>query len=329
MTIQITILGLGRIGTSLGLALADKKASITRVGNDREPQYVKQAQKLGAVDQTNFNLPSAVRQADIVILAMPVDEIKSTLEAIAINLKEGCVVLDTSPVKRGVEQWAGQILPPDRYFIGFTPTINPAYLADTATGPDAGHADLFKNSLVIITSPHGADADALKLAADLAVLIGSTPFFADSDEIDGVMAAVHLLPELMAAALVDATVSQPGWREARKAAGPAYAHASRPLLTLTESQFFGQGALLNKDNTLRMLDGAINSLRDLRQAIAEENEEELAKRVKDAVEARIAWQVQREKADWDLPANSEPLPSASDMMGRLFGLGKKRKDNQK
>ena len=46
-------------------------------------------------------------------------------------------------------------------------------------GIDAAHADLFKNSLMIITSPPGADADALKLAADLAVLVGSIPFFAD------------------------------------------------------------------------------------------------------------------------------------------------------
>lgn len=329
MTIQITILGLGRIGTSLGLALADKKPAITRVGNDREPQFARQAQKLGAVDQTHFNLPSAVRQADIVILAMPVDEIKSTLESIALDLKEGCVVLDTSPIKRSVEGWAEQILPKGRPFVGFTPTLNPAYLHDTATGPDAGHADLFKNSLVIITSPHGADADALKLAADMAVLIGSTPFFADSDEIDGLMAAVQLLPELMSAALVDATVSQPGWNEARKAAGPAYAHASQPLLNLTESQFFGQGALLNKDNTLRMLDCAINSLRDLRQAISDGDEEALAQQVRGAVDARIAWQVQREKSDWNLPTNAEPLPTSGEVLGRLIGLGKKRKDTKK
>jgi prephenate dehydrogenase len=327
MTIQITILGLGRIGASLGLALVDKKASILRVGNDREPEFARKAQKMGAVDQTNFNLPSAVRQADIVVLAMPVDEIKTTLETIAPDLKDGCVVMDTSPIKQGVEQWAAQLFPKGRHFVGLTPTINPAYLGEFSAGIDAAHADLFKNSLMIITSPHGADADALKLAADLAVLVGSNPFFADTQEIDGLLAAVHLLPELMAAALVGATVSQPGWKEARKVAGPVYAHVTQPMLNLTESKFFGQGALLNKENTLRMLDCAMNSLRDMRQAIADEDEEALAAQIRSAVEARVKWQAQREKADWDL-GNTEPLPSSGEVLGRLIGLGK-RKDKNK
>ncbi len=87
-----------------------------------------------------------------------------------------------------------------------TPTLNPAYLDETKLGIDAAHADLFKNSLMVITSPPGTDADALKLATDLAMLLGSIPFFADAYETDGLMAAVHLLPELVAAALVDATI---------------------------------------------------------------------------------------------------------------------------
>src|SRR3990172_3985989 len=110
MTIQITILGLGQVGASFGLALADKKSSIQRVGNDREPEVCKRAQKLGAVDKIHFNLPSAVRNADVVMLCMPVDEIKNTLEGISRDLKEGCVVVDTSPVKIGVAEWAQNLL---------------------------------------------------------------------------------------------------------------------------------------------------------------------------------------------------------------------------
>lgn len=324
MTIQITILGLGQVGASFGLALADKKESIVRVGNDRNPEVAKRAQKLGAVDQVQFNLPSAVRKADVVLLCMPVDEIKSTLEAIALDLKEGCVVADTSPIKAGVAEWAAQILPAERHFVTMTPTINPAYLEDAHDGVEAAHADLFKNSLMIITGPSGVEGDVLKLAADLAALVGSPPFFADPQEVDGLMAAVNLLPKLLAAALVDATVNQPGWVEARKVAGKAYARATLPLIEPDEADFHGQTALLNKANALRVLDNVIASLRTMRQAIVDEDEKALADRLRAAINARELWMAQRQKSNWEL-AMAQELPTSSEILGRMFGLGRKPK----
>jgi prephenate dehydrogenase len=300
-----------------------------RMGNDREPSITRRAQKMGAVDQTQFNLPASVKKADVVMLCVPVDEIKFTLETIAPDLKEGCVVIDTSPVKVGVAEWAKQLLPKDRYFVTMTPTLNPAYLEETAVGINAAHADLFKNSLMVITSLPGTDADALKLATDLAMLLGGTPYFADAYESDGLMAAVHLLPHLMAAALVDSTTNQPGWNEARKVAGQAYARVSYPLLDPLEAQFYGQTALLNKTNTLRVLDNVIASLRAMRQSLADDNEEELAQRIRGAVDARGSWQIQREKSDWNLASSNQPLPTSGEILGRLFGLGKRKTTDKK
>lgn len=326
MTVQITILGLGQVGTSLGLALANKKDSITRMGNDRDQGTARRAQKLGAVDQTHFNLPSAVAKADAVILCLPVDEIKTTLEVIMPELKEGCVLIDTSPIKVGVAAWVTQLLPKERHFVTMTPSLNPAYLHEAASGIDAAHADLFKNSVMAITGLPNTDADALKLATDLATLVGATPFFTDPYESDGLQAAVTLLPHLLAAALVEATTKQPGWNEARKMAGPAYARVTSPLLEPLETEFFGQAALLNKDNAVRMLDNAIAVLRDLRQAVKDENETELAQRIRAAVQARAEWQAQRQKGDWGmLVGSAEPLPTSGDILGRLVGLGRKAK----
>lgn len=327
MPIQITILGLGQIGTSIGLALAEKKDTITRVGNDREPGVAKQAQRLGAVDKVQLNLPNAVRNADVVILSTPVDEIRHILEAIQLDLKEGCVVIDTSPVKIGVAAWVQELLPKGVHFVTMTPTLNPIYLEETAVGVEAAHADLFKNSLMVITSPPGIDADALKLAADLATLLGGTPFFADPYEVDGLLAAVGLLPRLMAAALVESTTSQPGWNEARKLASRVYAQVSHPLLELDEVDYYGQAALLNKDNVVRMLDEVIQSLRELRSAIATEDEAALKERIGKAIKARNLWLEQRYKSDWDR-APAQAMPTAGEMLGSLVGLGKKREKKQ-
>ena len=65
----------------------------------------------------------------------------------------------------------------------FTPTINPVYLEETGGGLSAAHADLFKNSLIVITVPPGTEADAMKLACDLAALLGAQTLFTDPLEI--------------------------------------------------------------------------------------------------------------------------------------------------
>jgi len=128
---------------------------------------------------------------------------------------------------------------------------------------------------------------------------------------------------------VDVTTNQPGWNEARKLAGQAYARVSYPLVDPLESQFSGQAALLNKTNTVRVLDNVIASLRAMRQALADENEVELAARIHGAMDARGTWQVQRQKSDWNMSMSSQPLPTSADIMGRLFLFGKGRKPKDK
>ena len=69
MSAQITIIGLGKIGTSIGLALADETDQLTRIGHDKSMETAKSAEKLGALDKVHLNLHASVENADIVILA--------------------------------------------------------------------------------------------------------------------------------------------------------------------------------------------------------------------------------------------------------------------
>jgi len=327
MAVQISVLGLGQVGTSIGLALADHKEKVTRVGNDRDPGVMGKALKMGAFDRTTLSLPSAVEKADVVVLALPVDEIYDVLKVIAPDLREGAVVVDTSSVKVEIGEWAKQLLPENRFFVTMTPTINPAYLQEQAVGLEAAHADLFKNSLMIITSPPGTDADALKLAADLTALLGAQPFFADAYESDGLLAGSALLPRLAATALLHAVIGQPGWQEGRKLAGKTFAQATLPALELDSAGAPGKEALLNRQNALRVLQNYINELALLRQLIEEGDEELLGKHIEQALQQRDLWLKQRQAADWEQKPKAE-LPTARDLIGGLF-LGHFRKPNEK
>ena len=88
MAVQLTIVGMGQIGTSVGLALADQTEVIHRLGHDRELRIARRAKKMGALDKVSMNLPSSVEKADLVLLALPVDQIRETLEIVREDLKE-------------------------------------------------------------------------------------------------------------------------------------------------------------------------------------------------------------------------------------------------
>lgn len=322
--VQITIIGLGQIGASIGLALGTNKDLVVRVGHDRDIRVARQAEKIGALDRVENNLPNAVRKASLVVLALPLDQIKETLSSISTELKEGAVVMDTGPIKGIVADWAEKLLPEGRYYIGLTPVINPVYLHELEVGLDVARADLFQNGLMAIVASPGANSEAIKLAADLTRLMGAAAFFIDPLEIDGLMAATHILPQLMATALLNTTVDQPGWREARKVAGRAYAEVSAPVGQLSEGDALLFAALHNRENVLRVLDGAITALRDLRTDIAGNDDEALRNRLEQARRGRELWWKDRQLGDWSNEGIAPvDLPDKKGMLDRWFGLGRK------
>src|ERR1043165_9746790 len=110
MSVQITIVGLGQIGSSIGLALKAHEVNVHRVGHDKDLQAAKESQKAGAVDDVKYNLPASIRDAKIVILALPLAGMRETLKVIAPDLQEGTLVLDTAPAKTTVAGWAKELL---------------------------------------------------------------------------------------------------------------------------------------------------------------------------------------------------------------------------
>jgi prephenate dehydrogenase len=329
MAVQLTIVGLGQIGTSVGLALADQTELLYRVGHDLDVRIARQAEKMGAIDKVSINLPSAIKDADMILLALPVDQIRETLEVIKNDLKEGSVVMDTGPVKQVVADWATELLPPGRYYIGLTPVINPIYLHEIDSGLTAAHPDLFRDGLIGIVSPPGVPSDAIKLAADLTRLLGALPLFADPLEMDGLVAATHLLPQLLAAGLLNATVEQPGWREGRKVAGRSYAEVSAPIMYPTEPKTLTTAAMLNRVNVIRVLDSVVASINAMRKDLLEEDAQSLEERLIRARRGREEWLKQRIAADWSAEeTTSIDAPRASEMFGRMIGMGRKKKDGK-
>ena len=333
MTVHITIIGLGQIGASMGLALANHKDQVTTLGHDRSPEAARKAQKLGAVESISYNLPAAVENADMIILAIPFDEMYETLKIISQDMQEETVLLDTAPVKSVILGWVKELLPPKRHYLGLTPALNPALLEDSALGLEAARADLFLKGAVAISTPPGTAEGALKLATDLVTLLGALPFFIDPAEVDGLMAAAYLMPGLSAAVLAETITGQPGWSDIRKLAGKAYSAATRPL-DGEGSPALAEAVLQNQTNVLRVLDGYIAALTSLHGEIASKNKKELQTRLEQARQGRTQWQMDRAKGDWlAVEMGRQEMPKVSDIfkqqlggLDKLFGRRNKKSD---
>lgn len=321
MTSQITIIGLGQIGASIGLALEAYKKDIYRVGHDKNMTTAKEAQKLGAVDKIHRNLPNSVRDADIIILSLPFSEMRDTLKYIAQDVKEDALVLDTGAGKTAVHAWIQELFPAKREYIGLAPVINPLYLQEEAFGINAARKDLFENTPTMLAAPVTASASAVDAAITLIRLIGSQPLFSDILEVDGLMASAHLLPQLTAAALLNTTVSRAGWGETRKIAGRAFAEATRAILHQEGAASLTEAAFANRQNLGYKLDELIASLQHIKSLLDTEDKAALQTYLDMAEDGRATWDAERAAANWLLAGEGQTgNVELSSMSAQLFGF---------
>jgi prephenate dehydrogenase len=149
----------------------------------------------------------------------------------------------------------------------------------------------------------------------------------DLAESDGLMASAYLLPQLVSAALLNATVDQPGWREGRKVAGRAYAVVTSGLVAQDDPDALRMLSLHNRQNITYSLDVMIASLRALRDDIEKGDDESVKDRLQSAHEGREAWLNERISANWD-DMKKEPAeyPSLGEkLLGGIIGRRPKKK----
>lgn len=328
MAVKISIIGLGQIGSSIGLALANHKDQVAITGHDKSPKTAQKAQKMGAVEKIAYNLPASVKEADVILLALPVDQIYDTLKVIAQDVREDAVVMDTALVKSAVAAWTKELLPPRRHYVGLTPTFGPRYLEEANTGIEGAHADLFQHSLMGISTLSGTSGEAVQLAIAFATLLGAEPYFTDLAEIDGIMSTAHLLPQLAEAALINATITQPGWSDIRKMAGRHFAVSTMLVASQKGNDSLSELVLHNRENVVHALDSLLAATRDLRDKIAKDDKKGLAKWLEHARQGRAKWWAERSSAGWlEVEFGRQALPTAKGIwkqqiggLDRLFGL---------
>ena len=142
---QITIVGLGLIGGSLGLAVRRRHLAGRVVGLSRRAATIRLAKRLGAINTGTTNAQQAVRDADIVIIATPVETIVPQAKRLARWMKPGSVITDVGSTKAGIVKGLGS-LPRGIAFVGGHPVGG-----SEQRGLDAAELDLFEDAFFILT----------------------------------------------------------------------------------------------------------------------------------------------------------------------------------
>ncbi len=271
---RITIIGLGLIGGSLGLAIkAAGLPEVEIVGYSRRRVTVNKARKVGAIDRAEHNLPRAVERAGMVIIATPVLAVREVMEQIAPHLEEGCVVTDTGSTKERIMEWAGQLLPPSVSFVGGHPMAG-----KEKQGIDNAEAGLFRQRAYCICPAVNAHEEAVSAVVSMARLVGAEPLFLDPKEHDQYAAAVSHLPLLASTALFTLLRASPAWTDLAPMAASGFRDVTR--LASGDPQMSHDIFLTNRDAAVHWLDRMVDELRryrDLLEGDAEQLLETFAK----------------------------------------------------
>lgn len=195
---QVSIVGLGLIGGSLGLAIKSRYKEIRIIGFDKDQESVKKALKLHAIDESAEDLETAVKGSDIVFMAVPVGAIASIAKTIIKNSAPGCIVTDVGSTKCVVVRKINSEFPDFSNFIGGHPMTG-----SEITGIDGATADLFIDCYYILTPTKDTDADQYNKLHTFLKNLGAKVIALAPEKHDKIMSMVSHLPHVISSALVN------------------------------------------------------------------------------------------------------------------------------
>ena len=217
---HVTIVGVGLLGGSAGLALKAWDPAIHVAGVGRRQASLDAALEAGAIDSAHLDLASLADRTDLVLLATPVGAFERALRALAGRLRPGAIVTDVGSTKAVVVEQAEAILGRGGPFVGSHPMAG-----SEQRGPQWARGDLFEAATCIVTPTPDTPPPLTEAVEQLwRRLKMRTVRMAPADH-DRAVARVSHLPHALASLLMalpadgDLDVSATGFRDATRLAG--------------------------------------------------------------------------------------------------------------
>jgi prephenate dehydrogenase len=271
---KIAVIGVGLIGGSMALDLKKNNFCGEIIGVDNNTDHLKEALERGIID-SSLPLDSMALQADIVIIATPVNTSKDLLIKLLDQIRKDAVIIDVgslkAPICLAVEKHKNRA-----QFVACHPIAGTEF-----SGPSAAHHNLFKDKVNIICEEEKSSKSALRIIYSMFEAIGSTNILMDATTHDQHITYVSHLSHITSFAL-SLTV-----QELEKADQNIYNMAgsgftSTVRLAKSSAKMWVPILIENKQIMSKAIDDYINKLQLLKKHIDSSNETQLAKNIERA-----------------------------------------------
>ena len=280
---KLVVIGVGLIGGSVAAALRRANSVRRIVGVGRGQANIQRALDLGIIDEASNDVGIAVRDADIVLLAVPVRQNESILAKLAGSLNAHTLVTDAGSTKLGYVAAVRHLMAPHLRFVIPAHPIAGAEL----TGVDAAHSELFVDRNVVLTPLPENDPAAVDRIESLWRTCGARVTRMSPDHHDRVFSAVSHLPHMLAYALVHMIATRPDAPELFSFAAGGFRDFTR--IASSSPEMWRDIAQANRDALLTDLASYQQQLARLSELIRAADTEQLGNIFSAARDARNAW----------------------------------------
>ncbi|WP_142494110.1 prephenate/arogenate dehydrogenase family protein [Thalassovita litoralis] len=258
---RVALIGLGLIASSMFWALKRAGFQGQVTGYARSQATRDTARRLGLCDHVYDSAIDAVKDADLVVLCVPVGAMGAVATEIAPYLKPGCTLSDVGSVKKSVIEAVSPHIPEGVHFVPTHPMAGTEH-----SGPDSGFASLFDNRWCLIV-PNGADEDATRRLEDFWHALGANCERMEVQHHDLVCAVVSHIPHLIAYTMVGVAddLNRVTDQEVIKFSAAGFRDFTR--IAASDPTMWRDVFLTNKEATLEILGRFTEELFALQRAI--------------------------------------------------------------
>jgi prephenate dehydrogenase len=273
----VAIVGPGLIGGSIGLGLKNKKLATRVVGIVRRESSINEAKEKGAIDDGTLDIAEGVRDADVVILATPVNLIVEHAREAMPHMKESAILTDVGSAKSHIVTETRKILRNDVFFVGGHPIAG-----SEKRGVASAVEDLFEKSTCVLT-PNGSNLNdpAIEKIAGMWKSLGATVKFLSPEEHDKTLAYTSHLPHLVASSLAN-TIMKNRWPYG----GDGLKDTTRPASS--DADLWVGICKQNRDNIVNAIEAFLNKISAFKEALSDKDDEKIRKMLEDGKKVRDA-----------------------------------------
>jgi len=195
---QMTVIGVGLLGASLALACKHRGLVDRVVGFGRHPEKLQKAGQAGIIDSGSTDLKTAVEDADLIVLCVPVSSLAARVREMLPWVQPGCLVTDVGSVKHPVVQELDALMPDGIHYVGSHPIAG-----GEKSGWQAAHKDLYQGARCIVTPTDKTHAPALQQIMEFWQRLDMQVETLPAEEHDYIYGVVSHLPHVVAFALMN------------------------------------------------------------------------------------------------------------------------------